>query len=96
MWLNKPHYYSADNNYYNFPYAFGLLFGLGVYALSQEEGSKFMSKYNDLLKATGKNKIEDVAKMVDIDVTESEFWISSLEVIEKNIKKFKELANKRI
>ena len=96
MWLNKPHYYSADNNYYNFPYAFGLLFGLGVYALSQEEGSQFMSKYNDLLKATGKNKIEDVAKMVDIDVTSSEFWISSLEVIEKNIKKFKELANKRI
>ena len=26
MWLNKPHYYTASRNFYNFPYAFGLLF----------------------------------------------------------------------
>src|SRR6056297_3633929 len=68
MWLNKPHYYSAGNNYYNFPYAFGLLFGLGVYALSKKSDDDFMVKYNNLLKATGKNKIKEVAKMVDIDV----------------------------
>ena len=29
MWLNKGHYYSARLNFYNFPYAFGLLFGKG-------------------------------------------------------------------
>src|SRR5690606_15827499 len=32
MWLVKGHYYSAGLNYYNFPYAFGLLFGKGLYA----------------------------------------------------------------
>lgn len=32
MWLWKPHYYDADYNYYNFPYAFGLLFAKGLYA----------------------------------------------------------------
>src|SRR6056297_731070 len=96
MWLNKPHYYSAGNNYYNFPYAFGLLFGLGVYALSQKEKKQFMEKYNDLLKATGKNKIEDVAQMVNIDVTSKVFWLSSLKVIEKNIERFNELAQKKI
>ncbi len=26
MWACKPHYYYADENFYNFPYAFGLLF----------------------------------------------------------------------
>src|SRR6056297_2805925 len=96
MWLNKPHYYSAGNNYYNFPYAFGLLFGLGVYALSKKSDDDFMVKYNNLLKATGKNKIKEVAKMVDIDVQSKVFWLSSLKVIEKNIERFNELAQKKI
>ena len=32
MWAWKPHYYDANYNYYNFPYAFGLLFAKGLYA----------------------------------------------------------------
>lgn len=95
MWLNKPHYYSAGNNYYNFPYAFGLLFGLGVYALSKNKGNKFMSEYKKLLKETGKNKISDVAELVDIDVKSKDFWLKSLSVIENNIEKFKELAENK-
>lgn len=94
MWLNKPHYYSAGNNYYNFPYAFGLLFGLGVYSLSKNSGKDFMSQYKKLLRETGKNKIKDVAAMMDIDVTSKEFWLNSLEVIEENIERFNKLAEK--
>jgi oligoendopeptidase F len=32
MWAVKSHYYDPDLAFYNFPYAFGLLFGLGLYA----------------------------------------------------------------
>src|SRR6056297_767897 len=96
MWLNKPHYYSAGNNYYNFPYAFGLLFGLGVYALSKKSDDDFMVKYNNLLKATGKNKIKEVAKMVDIDVQSKEFWLSSLDVIKEYIDEFNKIAEKKM
>ncbi len=92
MWLNKPHYYSADNNYYNFPYAFGLLFGLGIYALSKETEDDFMSQYRNLLKETGKNKIEDVAKIFEIDINTKEFWLNSLKVIETKINEFKKLV----
>ena len=92
MWLNKPHYYSADNNYYNFPYAFGLLFGLGIYDLSKGIGDDFMSQYKDLLKATGKNKIEDVAKTFDIDISTKGFWLDSLEVIGNKIERFNQLV----
>ena len=92
MWLNKPHYYSADYNYYNFPYTFGLLFGLGVYSLRKEKGAKFMDEYNNLLKSTGKNKIVDVAKMIGIDVHSCKFWKDSLQIVENNIKKFFELT----
>ena len=31
MWAAKGHYYST-RSFYNFPYMFGLLFGLGLYA----------------------------------------------------------------
>ena len=92
MWLNKPHYYSASNNYYNFPYAFGLLFGLGVYSLSKKSSNDFMAQYKKLLKETGKNKISDVADMMDIDINSKDFWLSSLGVIEDNIKRFNKIV----
>lgn len=95
-WLNKPHYYMAGNNYYNFPYAFGLLFGLGVYALYLERGKSFVADYNKLLRATGQNKIAEVAKMVNIDLKSRGFWDSSLQVIKEDIEKFRSLAEKRL
>ena len=92
MWINKSHYYSAGNNYYNFPYAFGLLFGLGVYALYLKGEDDFLDKYNELLRATGQKKALDVAEMVGIDLHDPEFWEGSLEVIKEDIDKFLELA----
>ncbi len=88
MWINKSHYYSAGRNFYNFPYAFGLLFAKGLYAKYLEVGDEFVNDYNDLLKITGKNSIEDIAKIADIDVTSPEFFESSLELIKKDIDKF--------
>ena len=35
MWAVKGHYYSTGRSFYNFPYMFGLLFGLGLYARYQ-------------------------------------------------------------
>ena len=88
MWVNKSHYYSAGRNFYNFPYAFGLLFSKGLYAKYLEVGNKFVDDYNDLLKITGKNSIEDIAKTANIDVTDPAFFESSLELIKKDIDKF--------
>ena len=96
MWLNKPHYYTASRNFYNFPYAFGLLFSKGLYAEYLRRGKEFVEQYDELLRATGKNNIKDVAKMVNIDVTDPEFFRSSLRLIEKDIEKFLELTEKMI
>ena len=30
MWINKPHYFMPGLDYYNFPYAFGNLFAIGL------------------------------------------------------------------
>lgn len=91
MWVNKSHYYSAGRNFYNFPYAFGLLFSKGLYAQYLTEGDKFIEKYNRILRETGKNSIEDVAMIADIDVTNPEFFRGSLNLIKEEIEELIEL-----
>lgn len=92
MWVNKPHYYSAGLSYYNFPYAFGLLFAKGIYGLYQEKGQSFVEDIDILLQKTGQNTVEDVAKLIGIDVTQEAFWNASLNVIEEEIDLFLELT----
>lgn len=94
MWANKPHYYSAGLNFYNFPYAFGLLFSKGLYAEYLNRGDEFVKEYDELLNATGKNNIKDVALRMNIDVHNPEFFRNSLRLVEENINKFIELADK--
>jgi pepF/M3 family oligoendopeptidase len=92
-WLNKPHYYRGSLSFYNFPYAFGLLFAKGIYAEFVKQGSSFVDKVNLLLQKTGQHTVEDVAALVGIDLTSESFWDSSLDVIVKEIDMFIELTN---
>lgn len=88
MWLCKPHYYSADYNFYNFPYAFGLLFSKGLYAEYLKRGKEFVAEYDRMLSVTGKMNLADVAKVMNIDIRKVDFWRSSVELIKKDIEKF--------
>jgi oligoendopeptidase F len=88
MWLNKTHYYYASRNFYNFPYAYGLLFSKGLYAQFLEEGEAFVPKYDALLAATGKNNLADIGAKAGIDVRSKEFWSASLKLIEKSVDEF--------
>jgi len=87
-WINKPHYYYAERNFYNFPYAYGQLFALGLYARYIEEGAAFLPKYNALLAATGVKDLVGVGELVGIDVRDKAFWAQSLSVIEGEIEEF--------
>ena len=93
MWLWKPLYYDAEYNYYNFPYAFGLLFSKGLYVEYLKRGDSFINEYEKLLSVTGKNKIEDIAKVINIDIKNECFWENSLKLIENDIRKFIEIVN---
>lgn len=96
MWACKPHYYTASTNFYNFPYAFGQLFAKGLYAEYEKRGKAFVKDYEALLSVTGKNKIEDVTKMMNIDVRSIDFWRNSLKTIEQDIEKFLELSAEKL
>ncbi|WP_066869332.1 M3 family oligoendopeptidase [Clostridium mediterraneense] len=92
MWACKPHYYYASENFYNFPYAFGLLFAKGLYAEYLKRGNEFVKAYDELLSVTGKNKLIDVTKLMNIDIESKEFWKNSLKTIEEDIEKFIEIS----
>ena len=88
MWACKTHYYSAQMNFYNFPYAFGLLFAKGLYAMYVEEGDSFIEKYDNLLYETGRNDIRGVLATIGVDSGDIDFWRKSLEIIKEDIDKF--------
>lgn len=94
MWLCKGHYYSAGLNYYNWPYAFGLLYAKGLYKEYLKDKDAFVKNYDQMLMNTGCMNVEDVAKCMNIDVTKKEFWLESLKFIEEDIDLFEELLNK--
>lgn len=88
MWTWKPHYYYPDLSFYNFPYAFGLLFGVGLYAIYQERGEAFVPDYNALLASTGEDTAANLAARFDIDIRHKEFWSASLQVIKQRIDRY--------
>lgn len=92
MWTWKPHYYSAQRSFYNFPYAFGLLFATGLYAIYQQRGADFVDDYRALLASTGELPAAELAARFGIDLRSQQFWADSLAVIEKKIDRYCELA----
>ncbi len=91
MWICKSHYYNGSLSYYNFPYAFGLLFATGLYGRFQEEGQDFIPVYRALLQSTGKLSVEAVAASAGMDLTGPAFWNSALDIIQKEIEIFNTL-----
>ena len=91
MWTWKPHYYSPNFSFYNFPYAFGLLFATGLYAIYRKRGADFVPDDMNLLASTGEASAAKLAKRFGIDITQKKFWQDSLAIIGKQIDRFCEL-----
>ena len=90
MWLLKPHYYGS--HYYNWPYTYGLLFGLGLFARYQTDPERFRSGYDTLLSRVGMDSAEQLGASFDLDVTTEEFWTSSLDVVRGRMTEYERLA----
>src|SRR5262249_761291 len=92
MWAVKGHYYSVGHGFYNFPYLFGLLFGLGLFAGYREDPERFKEGYDALLSSTGMADASNLAGRFGIDLRTPDFWRSSLDVIRGQIDRFVSLA----
>lgn len=92
-WAYVPHYYVTS--YYNFPYTFGLLFGLGLYASYQSDPKQFQAGYDELLASTGMGEAAELAARFGIDIRTPDFWESSLDVLRADIDRLETLIDRR-
>ena len=76
------------DQFYNFPYAFGNLFAVGLYALYLEQPDTFMDRYKAMLRETPVHTIEENGAVMGIDLTDRSFWIKSLELLKDKIDTF--------
>jgi len=92
MWAVKGHYYSTGRSFYNYPYMFGLLFGLGLYARYQQDPETFKQGYDNLLSSTGLADAATLAAQFGIDLRTEAFWTASFDIIRKDIAQFEGLV----
>ena len=86
FWASKLHFSIAGLSFYNFPYTFGYLFALGVYAQRERLGDGFFPAYVSLLRDTGRMTAEEVAaKHLGADLTRPDFWRQSLAVSRRSV-----------
>ena len=90
MWVLKPHYYGS--HFYNWPYTYGLLFGLGLYAQYQLDPEKFRDGYDDVLSRAGMDTAEQLGQAFGIDVTSESFWTASLDVLRARMRNYEQVA----
>jgi len=93
MWAVKGHYYIPSLSFYNFPYAFGQLFGLGLYERYRTEGPGFARTYRDLLAETGSASAVEVTRKAGFDIEKPDFWLSALSIFERQVEEFEKLVS---
>ena len=89
-WSYVPHFMGSPG--YVYAYAYGQLLALSVYARYQEEGDAFVPAYLDLLRAGGSDTPENLARIVDCDLTDPNFWRNGLKIVEGQLTAAEEAA----
>jgi oligoendopeptidase F len=90
MWAVKGHYYGPT--FYNYPYTFGLLIGLGLYACYQRDPEGFRGQYDEFLSLAGMADAKTLARHFGLDIGDPAFWNSSLDIIRGQIAEFEALT----
>ncbi|WP_367183393.1 M3 family oligoendopeptidase [Sporosarcina sp.] len=93
FWAAKLHFFIDSVPFYNFPYTFGYLFSLGIYAEYLKSPEGFEEKYIALLRDTGSMKVEELAKKhLAADMTKEDFWTAGIELVGKDVEEFIKLT----
>ena len=95
FWASKLHFYITGVPFYNFPYTFGYLLSLGLYAIARDAGPTFPEQYRRLLIATGCMDAEDaVQSTLGFDLREGSFWNRSLDLIASLVDEYQTIATR--
>ncbi|WP_117169874.1 M3 family oligoendopeptidase [Paraliobacillus sediminis] len=93
FWASKLHFHITDVPFYNFPYTFGYLFSMGIYARALEDTATFETFYNELLYDTGRMSVEDLAKKhLQVDLQDPTFWVEGINLCKQDVEEFLQLT----
>jgi len=96
FWASKLHFSISGFGFYNYPYLFGYLFSLGIYAQKDklQAGENFEDKYLSILRDTGSMTAEAlVEKHLKQDISTPQFWLDSIDIVDRSLKQFEQLAS---
>ncbi|RIW37423.1 oligoendopeptidase F [Bacillus salacetis] len=96
-WITTSHFYSTEKAFYNIPYTIGYLFSNGVYSLAKKEGKSFSSRYDELLRNSGRMTVEQLAETyLNADLHEEAFWQAAIQPVVEAIEEYIELTEELI
>ncbi len=93
-WARAPHFFLEDLWFYNFPYAFGMLFGQGLWVRREADPAGFVATFDDLLASTGMVEAATLAHRFGIDLRSPDFWRSSFDGFRSDVDRFEVLATR--
>lgn len=92
FWMTKLHFSMSHVSFYNFPYTFGYLFSLGIYARREKQGADFAHLYTEILRDTGRMTAEEIVQAyLGQDIRQKDFWLASLQVFEEKVARLERL-----
>lgn len=105
FWASKLHFSISSLGFYNYPYLFGYLFSLGIYAQQPSaaqhgqgggrQNEQFNDRYTTLLCDTGTMTAETLVQHhLKKDLSQPQFWQDSLSIVEKSVANFEQLVDK--
>jgi oligoendopeptidase F len=86
------HFFIDTQWFYNFPYAFGMLFSLGLLAARDTDPQGFLDRFDTLLADSGMREADDLAAVFGIDLRDPDFWRAGLRRFRADVERYEALS----
>jgi pepF/M3 family oligoendopeptidase len=90
------HFFIDSLVYYNFPYAFGMLFALGLLSARDADPDGFFDRFDVILADFAMREASDLAADFGIDLADPAFWRTSLDSFRADVDRFENLAQETL
>lgn len=85
LWIYKPHFYSISTPYYNYPYAFGLLYSISIFLQYKNGESDFYKNFVQFCTNSGCMPINSLSKYFEANLLNASCYTDSYNYIKKII-----------
>ena len=90
-WIPISHFYHY--NFYVFSYPFGSMLSNALYENYLSDGKEFLDNYIKVLKLGGAKNLQEITKLMKIDINSPTFWEEGLNPLRELIDEFLEITN---